>query len=205
MHVRGKRDGVPVSWLLFKYSCRNFANWPNSAGMGPGVYKTQSKHTKNKSPYPTGTIWLRNASRKRDGVPVSWLLFNHSFSNFANWPNSAGIGPGVYKTQSKHTKNKSRYRTGTISLRNASLCLNIEGKSGGKKDGVPVSWFWFKISTVKFANWPNSAGMGPGVYKTMSKYTKTKSRYRTGTISLGNASLRLNIKGKSGGRGIENR
>ncbi len=36
---------------------------------------------------------------------------------------------GVYKTQSKHTKKKSRYRTGTISLRNSSLCRNIKDKS----------------------------------------------------------------------------
>jgi len=41
------------------------------------------------------------------------LSFNQSSCNFANWPNSAGMGPGVYKTQSKHTKTKSRYRTGT--------------------------------------------------------------------------------------------
>jgi hypothetical protein len=42
---------------------------------------------------------------KRDGVPVSWCLCNHWSSNFANWPNVARMGPGVYKTQSKHTKN----------------------------------------------------------------------------------------------------
>ena len=46
--------------------------------------------------------------------------------NWADWPNSARMGPGVYKTQSKHTKIKSRHRTGTILLRNASLFLNIE-------------------------------------------------------------------------------
>ena len=95
------------------------------------------------------------------------------YPNFANWPNSAGMGPGVYKTQSKHTKNKSSYRTGTILLRNVSLCLNIEGKSVGKRDGVPVSWFPFEKRCVKFANWPNSAGMWPGVYNTQSKHTKT--------------------------------
>ena len=40
------------------------------------------------------------------------------------------MGFRAYKTQSKHTKIKSRHRTGTILLRNASLCLNTEGKSG---------------------------------------------------------------------------
>ncbi len=134
-------------------------------------------------------------------VPVSLLLSKLRISNLANWPNSAAMGPGVYKTQSKYTKTKSRHRTGTISLRNASLCLNIEGKSGGKKDGVPVSWFRNKRSTCKFANWPNLAGMGPEVYKTQSKHTKNKSCYRTGTIWLRNASLCLNIEGKSGGEG----
>jgi hypothetical protein len=54
--VKGRRgERAPVSWLLSNRSCSNFANWPNSAGMGPVVYKTQSKHTINKSPYPTGT------------------------------------------------------------------------------------------------------------------------------------------------------
>ncbi len=37
-----------------------------------------------------------------------------------------------YKTQSKYTKSKLRHRTGTILLRNASLCRNTEGKSGGR-------------------------------------------------------------------------
>ena len=73
---------------------------------------------------------LKASQGKKRRVPVSWLIPKSSRSNFANWPNSAGMGPGVYKTQSKHTKIKSRHRTGTISLRNASLCLNIEGKSG---------------------------------------------------------------------------
>jgi hypothetical protein len=54
MQVKGKKRWLPVSLLLYKTSCCKFANWPNSAGMGPGVYKTQSKHTKNKSRYPTG-------------------------------------------------------------------------------------------------------------------------------------------------------
>jgi hypothetical protein len=140
MQVRGKRDGVPVSLFTDKSICCKFANWPNSAGMGPGVYKTQSKHTKNKSAYPTGmkghkeskpipAYWMQ-VKGKKGWLPVSWLLSNCRTCKFANWPNSAGIGPGEYKTQSKHTKNKSRYRTGTISLRNASLCRNIEGTSG---------------------------------------------------------------------------
>ncbi len=250
--------------------------------MGPGVYKTQSINTKNKSPYPTGTIWLRkaclffdiecksceegwstgklvviqpqplqfrqlaqfsrngtwgiqnpvktykkqvtlsywyerawgkqgfafilrNASRKRDGVPVSWLLFNHSFSNFANWPNSAGIGPGVYKTQSKHTKNKSRYRTGTKGHGESKALPSYWMRVRGKRDGVPVSLLSDKFRFCNFANWPNSAGMGPEVYKTQSIHTKNKSRYRTGTIWLRKASLCRNIESKSGGIGMEYR
>jgi hypothetical protein len=39
------------------------------------------------------------------------------------------MGPEIYKTHSKHTKNKSRYRAGTIRLRKASLFLDIEYKS----------------------------------------------------------------------------
>jgi hypothetical protein len=46
---------------------------------------------------------------------------------------SAEMGPGVHKTQSNHTKTKSCYRTGTISLRNASLCLHTGGKSGERR------------------------------------------------------------------------
>ena len=38
-----------------------------------------------------------------------------------------------YKTQSKYTKSKSSYPTGTISPGNASLCLNIKDKSGGRR------------------------------------------------------------------------
>jgi hypothetical protein len=49
---------VPVSWLFCNRSHVNFANRPNSAGMEPGEYKTQSKHTKTKSSCPTGTIGL---------------------------------------------------------------------------------------------------------------------------------------------------
>ena len=61
MQVRGNKGRLPVSWLLNKYRAVKFANWPNSAGMGPGVYKTQSKHTKIKSPYPTGAIWHKES------------------------------------------------------------------------------------------------------------------------------------------------
>jgi hypothetical protein len=140
MQVRGKRDGVPVSLFWDRAIRCKFANWPNSAGMGPGVYKTQSKHTKNKSAYPTGTIlhkeskpipsYWRQVRGGRDGVPVSWLEDKSSCCKFSNWPNSAGMVPGLYKIQSKHTKIKSHHRTGKIWLRNASLCLNIKGKSG---------------------------------------------------------------------------
>ena len=148
---------------------------------------------------------MQVGGQEERGLPVSSLSCRRSSVKLFNWPNSAGMGPGVYKTQSKHTKTKSFYRTGTISLGNASLCLNIKGKSGGKRDGVPVSWLSCKYSTVKFANWPNSAGMGPGVYKTQSKHTKIKSRHRTGTILLRNVSLCLHIEGKSEGRGMEYR
>jgi hypothetical protein len=55
MQVRGKRDGVPVSLFSNRLRYVKFANWPNSAGVRPGIYKAQSKHTNNKSPYPTGT------------------------------------------------------------------------------------------------------------------------------------------------------
>ncbi len=76
--------------------------------------------------------YCRQVNGKRDGVPVSLLSLRCSVSKFANWPNSAGMGPGAYKTQSKHTKIKSRHRTDMILLRNASQCLDIEGKSGGR-------------------------------------------------------------------------
>ena len=114
---------------------------------------------------------LKASQGKGDGVPVSWFWYNSSLPNFANWPKSAGMGPGIYKIQSKHTKNKSRYPTCKIWLRNASQCLNNEGMS--REEGwKPVSLFTNKISSFKFANWPNSAGMGPKVYKTKSKHTQ---------------------------------
>ncbi len=80
-----------------------------------------------------------------------------------------------------------------------NYALILKASQGGE-DGVPVSWFWDKLRYCKFANWPNSAGMGPEEYKTQSKHTKIKSRHRTGTILLRNAKLCLNIEGKSGGR-----
>ncbi len=120
MQVRGMKDKVPVSSLADKSSSSKFANWPNSAGMGPEVYKTQSIHTKNKSRDRTGTkghveckpipLYRMQLRGKRDGVPVSLFVNKFSFANkcscckFVNWPNSAGMGPGVYKTQQKHTK-----------------------------------------------------------------------------------------------------
>ena len=50
----------------------------------------------------------------------------------------------VYKAQSKHTKTKSRHRTGTILLRNVSLCLHIESKSGGRRMEYRWDCFWLK-------------------------------------------------------------
>ena len=45
--------------------------------------------------------------------------------------------------------------------------------------GVPVSLFDSKDSFCKFANWPSSAGMGPGD-KTVKSY-KNKPFYPSGT------------------------
>ncbi len=83
MQARGKRYGVPASLLPNKFRTIKFANWPNSAGMGPGVYKTQSKHTQNKSHYPTGTIrkeslflhfeqMSRKKGEKKEGGVFDW-------------------------------------------------------------------------------------------------------------------------------------
>jgi hypothetical protein len=87
-------------------------------------------------------------------------------------------------------------------IRIASLCLHIEGKSEGKKDGVPVNLLLLKIRLFKFANWPNSAGMGPGVYKTQSKHTKSKSRHRTGAKGHKDSkpipSYLMQVRGKDG-------
>jgi hypothetical protein len=99
-----------------------------------------------------------------------------------NRPNSAGMGPGVYKTQSKHTKNKSPYPTGAKRHKESSLFLHTKCKSGERGKGVPVSSLYRKSINVKFANWPNSAGMVPGVYKSQSIYTKNKSPYPTGML-----------------------
>ena len=91
--------------------------------MGPGGYKTKSNHTKNKLPYSTwyDRAYARQVSDficdtshgKRDRVPVSLLEPKSSVSNFSKWSNSAGMRPGEYKTQSKHTTSKSTYPTGT--------------------------------------------------------------------------------------------
>jgi hypothetical protein len=106
MQVRGKRDEIPVSLFPCKSSSCKFANRPNSAGMGPGAYKTHSKHTTtNKSPYPTGTKGHKESKPipshrmqvrgKRDGVPVSPLFHKSSFFKLTNRPNSGGMGPGI--------------------------------------------------------------------------------------------------------------
>ncbi len=101
------------------------------------------------------TQYWRQVRGKRDGVPVNWFWFNRSSCKFANWPNSAGMGPEVYKTQSKHTKIESRYRTGTIWLRNASLCLNIEGKSGWVHTSSTLT-FETAVTQVKSGDVPNT-------------------------------------------------
>jgi hypothetical protein len=60
--------------------------------------------------------------------------------------------------------------------RKASLLLHFECKSGEKTDGVPVSSLPLKFSAHKFANWPNSAGIGPG-------YTKLSQNIQKPTLS----------------------
>ena len=78
-------------------------------------------------------LYLHANSRKMTEQITKYSQTGDPMSlNWTNWPNSAGMGPGVYKTQSKHTKTKSPYPTGTMLLRNASLCLHIECKSGGR-------------------------------------------------------------------------
>ena len=89
-------------------------------------------------------------ANNRKVTPQDNSMQSNKSSNKSNINHSQKIGQTsypnrlLYKTQSKHTKTKSLYRTGTISLRNASLCLNSEGKSVRNKDGVPVSWFEVK-------------------------------------------------------------
>ena len=179
--------------------------------MGPGVYKTQSKHTKNKSCYRTGTILLRNASL---------CLNTEGKSDERGWSTGKLVAMQDQLLQIRQLAQFSR--DGTWGIQNPVKTYKNQVTPSywydfteerkpmpsywrqvrGKKDGVPVSWLSDIFSSFKFANWPNSAGIGPWVYKTQSKYTKIKSRYRTGTISLGNSSLCLNIECKSGGRGM---
>ncbi len=90
------------------------------------------------------------------------------------------MGPGVFKTQSKHTKTKSRYRTGMKEHKESKPFRSYWMKVEENKEWLPVSWLLLKFKWFKFANWTNLAGMGPGVYKTQSKHTKNKSPYPTG-------------------------
>ena len=69
------------------------------------------------------------ASQREEGTQAYALILKASQGE-EGWSTIWLRIASLYKTQSKYTKNKSRYRTGTILLRNASLCLNIEGKSG---------------------------------------------------------------------------
>ncbi len=139
-------------------------------------FKTQAKHTTNKSPYPTGkkghkeskhfpSYWMQ-VRGERDGVPVSWFSSKERSCKLTNRPNSAGMGPGGYKTQSKHIKNKAYYPTGTKGHEESnpipSYWMQVRERG---MDGIPVSWFSDKFSLCKFAKLPNSAGMRPGVYK----------------------------------------
>jgi hypothetical protein len=208
-------DGVPVIRLEDKFSSCKFANWPNSAGMGPEVCKTQSKHATNKSPYPTGTkghkecksvpsYWMQ-VRGKRDVVPVSWLTAKLSRCKIANWPNSAGMGPEGYKTQSKHTTNKSPYPTGTKWHKECKYTPSYWMQIRGKRDGVPVSWFSCKKRCCKLTNRPNSAGMGPGVYKTQSKHAKKSHPIRLVRKGMWKASLFLHVECNSVERRMEYR
>ena len=85
---------------------------------------------------------ILKASKGEEGwVPVSFLMRKFSSFKFANWPNSAGMGPGVYKTQSNHTKTKSRHRTGAKAHKiKQAFSFILNASQGKRKDGVPVSW-----------------------------------------------------------------
>jgi hypothetical protein len=109
---------------------------------------------------------------KRDGVPVSWFSPKKRYFKFANWPNSSGMGPGVKKNQSDHTANWSPYPTARKGhMERKSLPSNRTHVKREKRCGVPVSLLIFNHSSRKFANLPNSVGIGPGVYKNQSDHT----------------------------------
>ncbi len=67
---------------------------------------------------------------KRVEVPAIWLSCKDRSFKLTNRPHSAGMGPGAYKTQSKHTTNKPPIRLVRKGKRKASLFLHIECKSG---------------------------------------------------------------------------
>jgi hypothetical protein len=90
-----------------------FAKFSRDGTWGIQNTKTQSKHMTNKSPYPT-QYWTQVKGRRGKRVPVSLLKLNCRTVKLANWPNWIGMGPGVYKIQSKHTTNESHYPTGAI-------------------------------------------------------------------------------------------
>jgi hypothetical protein len=82
-------------------------------------------------------------------------------------PNQAtGIQKAV-KTYNKQVTLSDWYER-TCGKQAYSFILNARQE---KEGGVPVSSLWAKFSSSKFTNWPSSAGMGPGVYKTQSKPT----------------------------------
>jgi hypothetical protein len=141
--------------------------------MGPGVYTTQSKHTKishlsdctkghkESKDFPS----YLNASRGKEG-----------------WSTGKPVFTQTHILQIRQLVQFSRDRTWDIqkknhpirlvrkSIKKANLFFILNARKGkGKRDRVPVSWFTHKSSFSKFFNWLNSAGMGPGVYKTQSK------------------------------------
>jgi hypothetical protein len=149
-----------------------------------GVLRQRDKFptTTDKKPNEQGENLLNKQQQRewnKDWVPVSWFADKPSSCKFANWPNSAGMGPGY--TKPSQIIQKTSYAIVLVRFHWERKPMPWYYRQvRAKKDGVPVSWFSFKCSTFKFANRPNSAGMGPGVYKTQSKHTKNKSRYRSG-------------------------
>ncbi len=148
--------------------------------MGPGGYKTQSIHTKNKSPYPNGMILVRNASQclntegksREEGWSTGKLvLIQQQPSQFRQLAQFSRDGTWDIQNPVKTYKKQVTLSYWYDLTEERKLCLNIEGRSG-EEGWIPVSLFTNKISSFKFANWPNSAGMGPKVYKTQSKHTK---------------------------------
>jgi hypothetical protein len=122
----------------------------------------------------------KKSREKKGGVPVRWLICKYSSSKCANWPNSAGMRPGGYKTQSNHTKTSHPILTVSLSTFLRAECKFLSSYwaqvKGEREDGVPVSWFSCKCRCIKF--WPNTAGMGPGEPKHSQNIQRTSHPVR---------------------------